>query len=52
LWTSFVDHKVPAAEVLAIEAIDGTIRIFVAGDLDESEATGLPREAVANKTDC
>ena len=52
LRTGFVDDKVPATEVLTVEAIDGAIRIFIVGDLDESETTGLPREAVANQTDC
>jgi hypothetical protein len=51
LWARFVDNKVPAAKVLTVETGDRTIRFFIVGDLDESEAARLTREAITNKTD-
>jgi hypothetical protein len=51
LRARFVDHKVPAAKVLTVEAGYRAIRFFIIGDLDESKAARLPRETVTNQAD-
>jgi hypothetical protein len=51
LRARLVDNKVPAAKVLTVQAGDRTIRFFIVGDLDESEAARLTGETVANQAD-
>ncbi len=51
LRTCFVDHQVSPAEILAVQGINRAVCIFVAINLDESEATRLARETVANEID-
>jgi len=52
LRAGFVDHEVPATKVLTVEASDGAIRIFIAGDFDESEAARLACKTVTDQTNC
>jgi hypothetical protein len=52
LRTRFVDHQVPAAEILTIEIGNRAIRVFIAGDLDERKTPRLARKPVANQIDC
>jgi hypothetical protein len=47
----FVDDKVPAPEVLTVQAGHGAVGVFIVGDLDEGETTRLPREAIPNQAD-
>src|SRR5208283_2378560 len=51
LRTRFVDDKVPAPEVLTIQARHGAVGIFIVGDFDEGETPRLSREAIPNQTD-
>jgi len=52
LRTRFVDHQVPAAEILTIEIGNRAIRFFIVGNFDEGETPRLTREAIANQVDC
>ncbi|HUN62820.1 MAG TPA: hypothetical protein VMU53_12555 [Candidatus Sulfotelmatobacter sp.] len=52
LRTSFIHHKVPAAEVLAVETGNSAVRVFITGNFDKGETTRLPSETVTNQTDC
>jgi hypothetical protein len=47
----FVDDKVPAPEILTVQARHGAVGVFIVGDLDEGETTRLPREAIPNQAD-
>lgn len=47
--TRFVDDKIAAAEVLAVQSLDGLVRFLVTLDLDEAKTAGLPRKAVTNE---
>ncbi len=49
LGTRFVHHEVPPAEILAVQRVDGAVRVFVVGDFDKREPARLPRETVTNK---
>jgi hypothetical protein len=49
LWPGFVHHEVSPAEVLAVQGVDRAIRILVIGHFDESEATRLSRETIADQ---
>src|SRR5208283_912099 len=49
LRTRFVDDKVPAPEVLTIQARHGAVGIFIVGDFDEGETPRLSREAIPNQ---
>jgi hypothetical protein len=51
LGASFVDDKVPAAEILAVEGVDGAVGVFVVGNLDEGETARLPGKTIANEID-
>lgn len=51
LGTSFVDHQIAAAEVLAIHGIDGAVSFIVIGDFDESKTAGLAGKTIANEID-
>jgi len=51
LRTRFVDDKVPAPEVLTIQARHGAVGVFIVGDFDEGKASRLSREAIPNQTD-
>jgi hypothetical protein len=47
-WTSFVHHKNPAHEFLAVTSIYGLGRCSVVVDLHKPESTGLTSEPVAH----
>jgi hypothetical protein len=49
LGTRFIHNKVPPTEILTVEGIYGTFRVFVGVHFDEGETARLPRETVANK---
>src|SRR5579883_43106 len=51
LRTRFVDHQVPAAEILPIESGDRAIGVFIVCNFDERKTPRLPREAIANQID-
>jgi hypothetical protein len=48
LRPGFIHHEVSAPEILAIERINCTIRIFVIGNFHESEPTRLTGESVTD----
>src|SRR5208337_2917378 len=48
----FVDDKVPAPEVLTVQARHGAVGVFIVGDFDEGETSRLSREAIPNQADC
>lgn len=52
LRTGFIDHQIAAAEVLAVQGIDGAVGFFVIGDFNEGKAARLSRETVADEIDC
>jgi hypothetical protein len=43
-----VYHQVPAAEILAVQGVDGAVSIFVALHFDEGKTARLSRETVTN----
>jgi hypothetical protein len=47
----FVHHNIAAHEILAVQALNGSVSFFVVVDLDEAEAAGLPRKSVAHQGD-
>jgi hypothetical protein len=49
LGTRFIYNEVPSAKILAIQRIDGAVRVFVVGDLDEGETARLPRKTIADE---
>jgi len=46
-----VYHQVPAAEILAVQGVDGAVSIFVALHFDEGKTARLSRETVTNQID-
>jgi hypothetical protein len=51
LGTCFIHHEVSSAEILTVQGVDGTIRIFVICHFYEGEPAGLSRKPVANQVD-
>lgn len=51
LRLGLIDHQVAPAEILAVQGIDGFLRVFVGRDFDEGESAGLARETVADEGD-
>jgi hypothetical protein len=51
LRTRFVDHQVPAPEILTIEIGHRAIRFFIVRNFNEGETPRLTREAIANQID-
>jgi hypothetical protein len=47
----FIDHQVPAAEILAVQGVDGAIGVFVALHLDEGKTARLSCETITNQID-
>jgi hypothetical protein len=45
----FIDHQISPAEILAVQRIDGTVRIFVTVNFNEREPAGLPGKTIANQ---
>jgi hypothetical protein len=52
LRTGFVDDEISATKVLTVQAGNGAVCVFIAGDFDEGKATRLPCKAVPNQTNC
>jgi hypothetical protein len=52
LRPSFIHNEIASPKILTVHGIDGAVGFLVVGDLDESEATRLSRETVANEIDC
>jgi hypothetical protein len=50
LRTGFVDDEISATKVLTVQAGDGAIRVFIAGDFDERKPARLPCETVPDQT--
>jgi hypothetical protein len=51
LRPGFIDHEVPAAEILAVQRVDGAVGVFVTLHFHEGKAAGLSREAITNEID-
>jgi hypothetical protein len=47
----FIDYQVPAAEILAVQGVNGAIGILIALHFDEGKTTRLARKTVTNKID-
>jgi hypothetical protein len=41
-------HQIPAAEILAVQGVDGAVSIFIALHFDEGKTARLSRETVTN----
>jgi hypothetical protein len=51
LRPGFVHHQISTAEVLTVQGVNRTIRVFVVGYFDKSEPAGLTGEAIADQVD-
>jgi hypothetical protein len=51
LGTRFIHNEVSPAKILAVQGVDGAVRVFVVCDLDERETPRLSREPIANQID-
>jgi hypothetical protein len=51
LRPGFIDHEVPAAEILAVQRVDRAVGVFIALHFHEGKAAGLSREAITNEID-
>jgi hypothetical protein len=51
LRARLVYHQVPAAEILAVQGVDGAVGIFIALHFDEGKTARLSRETVTNQID-
>jgi hypothetical protein len=51
LRARLVYHQVPAAEILAVQGVDGAVSIFIALYFDEGKTARLSRETVTNEID-
>jgi hypothetical protein len=51
LGTRFIHNEVSPAKILAVQGVDGAVRVFVIGNFDEGETARLPRETITNQID-
>jgi hypothetical protein len=51
LGTCFIHHEVSPAKILAVQGVDGAVRVFVIGYFHEGETARLARESIANQID-
>jgi hypothetical protein len=51
LWTRFIHHQVPPAEILPVQGVDRALRVFVSIHFDERKAARLARETIADEID-
>src|SRR5260370_8671341 len=49
LRTCFIHYEVSSAEILAVQRVDGAIRVFVIGHFNEVESARLSRKAIATQ---
>jgi hypothetical protein len=48
-WPRFIDHNIPAHEIVAIQPLNGALGFFIAIDFDKPEPAWLARETVAHQ---
>jgi hypothetical protein len=51
LWLGLINNQVTPAEILAVQGIDGFLRVFIGRDFDEGESAGLAGETVTDEGD-